>query len=240
LGGLSWRPATVVAIHDETASARTLTLDVEGWPGHQPGQHVDLLLRAPDGYTAVRPYSIATATDGRRIDVTVEHVDGGEVSSYLVRGSRPGTQVDVRGPLGGWFVWDRHDPGPVQLVAGGVGVSPLMAMVRAHEQVAGGSPMHLLYSTRAPESVLYRTELARLRADPDAATAVAILFTRLAPAGDRPAGRLSAADLAACALAPSPQTRCFVCGPTGFVEAGIGLLIHAGFQGTNIRAERFG
>ena len=241
MGRLSWQHATVVGIREETATARTLTLEVDGWSGHRPGQHVDVRLTAPDGYTAVRPYSIATPANGSRIDVTVALVKDGEVSSYLVSGTEIGTEMEVRGPLGGWFVWNRDDPVPVQLIGGGVGVAPLMAMLREHDRVAERHPMRLLYSTRGPETLLYAAELARRTQNPVPASAVTVLYTRNPPdTAARPAGRLTVSDIAAYGLPPLPRTRCYVCGSTGFVEAAIGLLLKAGFATDNIRAERFG
>jgi ferredoxin-NADP reductase len=238
LGRLTWRPATVVGVHDETATARTLTLEVRDWTGHRAGQHVDVRLTAPDGYTAVRPYSIATPADGSYIDLTVALVEDGEVSPYLVCGTGVGTELEVRGPLGGWFVWDADDVAPVQLVGGGVGVAPLLAMLRAHDRVTAPRPMRLLYATRSPETMLYAPELTRrVHAD----DAVTVVYTRKPPDDSvRPAGRITVADLAAYGLPPAPGTRCYVCGPTGFVEAAIQLLLEAGFAAGDIRAERFG
>jgi ferredoxin-NADP reductase len=241
LGRLTWERATVVDVLDETATARTLSLEIHGWSGHRPGQHVDVRLTADDGYTAVRPYSIATPTDGSRIDLTVGLTENGEVSSYLVAGAEVGTELEVRGPLGGWFVWDGDDPVPVQLLGGGVGVVPLVAMLRAHDRVAQRHPMQLLYSTQSSATLLYATELARRTHSPDPASAITVLYTRKAPDADaRPPGRLTISDVAAYGLPPLPGTRCYVCGSTGFVEAGIELLIEAGFAADNIRAERFG
>ena len=241
MGRLSWRRAAVVGVRDETATVRTLTLKVDDWTGHRPGQHVDLRLTAADGYTAVRPYSIATPANGSHIDLTVALAEDGEVSGYLVTGAEIGTELEVRGPLGGWFVWDTGDAVPVQLVGGGVGVAPLMAMLRAHDRVAVRHPMRLLYSTRSPDTLLYASELAIRLRDPDPATAVTLLYTREAPdEAARPPGRITLSDLAAYALSPSPRTRCYVCGSTGFVEAAIELLLKAGFAADTIRAERFG
>jgi ferredoxin-NADP reductase len=241
LGGLTWQRATVVEVRDESDTARTLTLELDGWKGHRAGQHVDLRLTSPDGYTAVRPYSIATPTNGARIDLTVDLVEDGEVSSYLVTGAGVGAEMEVRGPLGGWFVWDRDDPAPVQLLGGGVGVAPLMAMLREHHRLTDRHPMRLLYSTRSPASLLYAEEIADLADDPDPASAVTVLYTRQPPdAAARPAGRISLSDITTYALPASPRTRCYVCGSTGFVEAGIEFLLTAGFATDNIRAERFG
>lgn len=238
---MSWQRATVLGVREESATARTLTLQVDGWSGHRPGQHVDVRLTASDGYTAVRPYSIATPANGSRIDVTVGLVEDGEVSTYLFSGTEAGTELEVRGPLGGWFVWNRNDPAPVQLVGGGVGVAPLMAMLREHDRVAERHPMNLLYSTRSPETVLYAAELARRTQSPFPPSAVTVLYSRNPPAtAARPAGRLTASDIAAYGLPPLPRTRCYVCGSTGFVEAAIEILLKAGFVTDNIRAERFG
>jgi ferredoxin-NADP reductase len=235
LGRLTWRPATVVGVRAETSTVRTLTLRVDGWPGHRAGQHVDVRLTADDGYTAVRPYSIATPADGPYLDLTVALVDGGEVSGYLVSGAVVGTDLEVRGPLGGWFVWDRVDAVPVQLVGGGVGVAPLMAMLRDRDRAVDRRPMRLLYSTRDPASVLYAAEVARR------AETVTVIYTRKPPeSATRPAGRISVADLAAYGLPPEPRTRCYVCGSTGFVESAVDLLLAAGFAPDAIRAERFG
>lgn len=238
---LSWRRATTVGVSDETATARTLTLDVDGWRGHRPGQHVDVRLTAPDGYTAVRPYSITTPPNGSWIDLTVELVEGGEASSYLVSGTGVGTEMEVRGPLGGWFVWDSHDPAPVQLLGGGVGVGPLMAMLREHDRIGARHPMNLLYSTRSPKSLLYADELTTRTADAEPVSTVTVVYTRDAPDDEaRSAGRITASDVSAFGLPPSHGARCYICGPTRFVEAGIELLVGAGFASDNIRAERFG
>ena len=175
MGRLSWRYAIVVGIGDETTTARTLTLKVDDWSGHRAGQHVDVRLTASDGYTAVRPYSIATPTNGSFIDLTVALVEDGEVSGYLVSGTKVGTALEVRGPLGGWFVWDRDDAVPVQLVGGGVGVAPLMAMLRDHDRAAERHPMRLLYSTRGPETLLYAAELTRRVQNSDAVSAVTLV-----------------------------------------------------------------
>ncbi|NIK61379.1 FAD-binding oxidoreductase [Kribbella shirazensis] len=238
---LTWQRATVVGVLDETATARTLTLEIDAWSAHRPGQHVDVRLTASDGYTAVRPYSIATPPNGSRIDLTVGLADNGEVSSYLVAGAGIGTELEVRGPLGGWFIWDRDDPAPVQLVGAGVGVAPLMAVLRAHDSVTGRGPMRLLYSSRSPETLLYATELAGRTRSQNPTSAVTVLYTRAAPGADpRPPGRITTADIVAHGLPPVAGTRCYVCGSTGFVEAAIELVIEAGFAADNIRAERFG
>jgi ferredoxin-NADP reductase len=241
LGRLTWQRARVVGVLDETATARTLTLEIDAWSAHRPGQHVDVRLTAADGYTAVRPYSIATPANGSRIDLTVELTEKGEVSTYLVGGTKTGTELEVRGPLGGWFVWDGADPAPVQLVGGGVGVAPLMAMLRAHDWVAERGPMRLLYSVRSPKTLLYATELAGRIRSQDPTSAVTVLYSRASPDTEpRPPARITTSDIETYGLPPVPGTRCYVCGSTGFVEAAIELLIEAGFAADNIRAERFG
>jgi ferredoxin-NADP reductase len=158
-----WRVGTVVALHDETATARTITLEFPGWPGHVAGQHVDVRLTAPDGYSAVRSYSVASApnSDGR-IQITVERLPNGEVSPYLTQEVMVGDRLEVRGPIGGWFVWRTQQTEPVQLVAGGSGIVPLMAMIRSRAAAGSRAPFRLLYSVREPGAVFYRDEIRTL------------------------------------------------------------------------------
>lgn len=238
LGRLTWRVVTVAALRDETATARTLSLDVPGWPGHVAGQHVDVRLTAADGYTAVRSYSIASAATADRIEVTVEQVDAGEVSPYLARVVGVGDPLEVRGPLGGWFTWRPEQSEPVQLAAGGSGIVPLMAMLRAHSAADSSVPLRLLYSTRRPDSVIYRDELARRAAD---GLRLDYAYTRAVPEGwPQPPGRVDAALLAAVTFPPEVLPTCYVCGPTGFVEAVADLLVAAGHDPGRVRTERFG
>jgi ferredoxin-NADP reductase len=238
LGRLNWRAAKVVAVRGESASARTLALDVPDWPGHLPGQHVDVRLTAADGYQAQRSYSVASAPDGSRVELTVQRLADGEVSPYLTQVLRPGDPLELRGPIGGWFVWRPGDTTPVLLVGGGSGVVPLMAMVRTRVATASPTPMRLLYSTRTPDTVLYGDELRRL-AEPQ--VNVALVYTRHAPAGwSGPVGRLDAARLATLAGPSADRPACFVCGPTGFVEAVADLLIDQGYAPGQIKTERFG
>ena len=157
---MSWRPATVASVRPESPAARTLVLEVPGWPGHQAGQHVDVRLTADDGYTASRSYSIASVADGELVEVTVERLDDGEVSPYLVDVVAPGDRLEVRGPVGGWFVWRPEQVEPVLLVGGGSGVVPLMAIVRRHVGSGSSAPLRLVYSLRDPAATLYRDELA--------------------------------------------------------------------------------
>ncbi|MQA84249.1 MAG: oxidoreductase [Streptosporangiales bacterium] len=240
LGRVSWRVGTVTTLRDETPTARTLVLQVSDWPGHAAGQHVDVRLTAADGYSATRSYSIASAADGERVEITVERLPDGEVSPYLTREAAVGDPLELLGPLGGWFVWRPGQPEPVQLVAGGSGLVPLMAMVRARERSGSGAPMRLLYSVRDPTAVLYRDELRR-RAQQDRGLEVAYAYTRAAPEGwSRRPGRVDGLLLAEATWAPDRAPTCYVCGPTGFVEAVADLLLAAGHDPGRIRTERFG
>ena len=161
LGRLTWRVAVVEALREETSTARTLVLRVAGWPGHQAGQHVDVRLTAPDGYTAVRSYSIASAPDLDLVELTVELVVDGEVSPYLCREVSVGDRFEVRGPVGGWFVWRPEQHEPLQLLAGGSGIAPLMSMLRVRGDDGSRAPARLLYSVRTPQAVYYAEELRR-------------------------------------------------------------------------------
>jgi len=236
-----WRPATVAAVRAESATARTLVLDVPGWPGHQAGQHLDVRLTADDGYTATRSYSVASVDPGERVEITVERLDDGEVSPYLVDVAQPGDVVEVRGPVGGWFVWRPTQPGPVLLLGGGSGVVPLMAIVRAHRLAGSDVPVRLVQSVRVPEAVLYGDELAALAQDPAARLDLTYVYTRRAPEGaTRPAGRLDAALLSSLVFPADAGATAYVCGPTGFVEAVADALVELGHDPSDIHAERFG
>jgi ferredoxin-NADP reductase len=237
---MSWRVATVVALHDQTPTARAIVLDVAGWPGHVAGQHVDVRLTAPDGYSAVRSYSIASAVDGQRIELAVERLPDGEVSPYLADDLVVGDLLEIRGPVGGWFVWRPEQTEPVQLVAGGSGVVPLLAMARTHAAVGSRAPIRLLYSVRDAGSILYGSELAELPGR-DGGLVVTYAYTRVAPAGSsRPAGRVDAALVAETTFPPADEPTCYVCGPTAFVEVVADLLSTAGHDPARIRTERFG
>ena len=248
-GGLklrrTWRRAVLVERRTETPSACTLVLEVAGWPGHLAGQHLDVRLTAPDGYQAARSYSLAAPPDGEQIEITVQGVPDGEVSSYLVGDARPGDSVEVRGPVGGWFVWKPEQNGPVLLVAGGSGVVPLMAMIRTRAMQTNsarisGAPFRLIYSVRGPEDRIYDDELRR-RALEDRELEVTFVYTRAAPEGEpRPVGRISLDDLVSYGWPAEQEPACYVCGPTGFVETVSDLLIFLGHDPTRIRTERFG
>ncbi len=239
LGRLTWQVGTVTEVRDETPTARTLVLDVPDWTGHQAGQHVDVRLTAPDGYSAQRSYSIASPPGGTKLELTVQRLEDGEVSPYLAETLAPGDPLELRGPIGGWFVWTPADPGPVLLVAGGSGIVPLMAMIRARAGSGNRAPFRLVYSVRSADAALYAAELAD-RARTDAGLELSYVYTRSAPPGwPGPAGRINAGILTAGRPAP-PGTAVFICGPTGFVEAAANLLIDAGQDAQTIKTERFG
>ena len=224
----------------ETASAYTLVLDVPQWPGHDAGQHLDVRLTAPDGYSASRSYSIANAANGTRVELTVEELHDGEVSPYLAEGISVGDPLEVRGPIGGWFVWRPSQIEPVQLIAGGSGVVPLMAMIRTRALTHNAAPFRLLYSVRAPQSIIYGDELM-MRAQEHSGLDVAFAYTRMIPDGwPRAAKRIDAEILMETTIPPDQKPSCYVCGPTPFVESAANLLIAAGHDADRIKTERFG
>jgi len=236
-GRLNWLVATLAESRDETATARTLVFDVPGWPGHLAGQHVDVKLTAEDGYSVQRSYSIASAPDGARLELTVQTIADGEVSPYLTEVLEPGDPLELRGPIGYWFVWRPESPAPVLLVAGGSGVVPLMAMIRARAAAGSKVPLRLIYSVRTPADAIYAPELSERAV---ASTLdVTYLYTRTAPPGGR-TGRISADVVAAAAWTPADKPEIFICGPTGFVEAAAALLVDAGHDPSVIKTERFG
>lgn len=224
---------------DQTPRVRSLWLRVPGWPGHRAGQHVDVRLTAEDGYQAQRSYSIASAPEQPLVELTVERLEDGEVSPYLTQAVAVGDPLELRGPVGGYFVWDVAMGGPLLLVAGGSGVVPLMAMVRHRAAVAAGAgvPCRLLYSCREWEEVIYRDELQRAAAGLE----VRWTLTRRQPAGwTGYRRRVDVAMLREVGWAPSERPICYVCGPTGFVETVAGALAELGHAPERIRTERFG
>jgi ferredoxin-NADP reductase len=238
----------VAAIHDETATARTIVIDVPGWPGHLAGQHVDVRLTAEDGYSTERSYSIASASPNgqarsQTVELTVQRLPDGEVSPYLTQTLQVGYPLELRGPIGGWFVWDPAGPraaAPVLLVAGGSGVVPLMAMIRERAAAGSHTPFKLIYSVRDPGARLYGDELAQRERAGDGLE-VRYVYTRTAPPGSgQPTGRINAALIASAGWPPEESPAMFACGPTAFVEAAADLLVRAGQNPGAIKTERFG
>jgi ferredoxin-NADP reductase len=243
LGRLTWQVATVVATRKESLSARTIVFDVPGWTGHLPGQHVDVRLTAPDGYSTQRSYSIASAwdpsSDRSMVELTVEEVEDGEVSPYLVEVLKVGDPIELRGPVGGWFVWRSDDATPALLAAGGSGIVPLMAMLRVRREVGSLVPFRLVYSLRGPTSAMYADELAALEAD-GSGLEVERVYTRSAPPGwGVTVGRVRSEQLLA-SVGGGPVAAAFVCGPTGFVESVAETLVTGGVEPGKIKTERFG
>jgi ferredoxin-NADP reductase len=226
----------VTDVAEETPSTRTLALDVPDWPGHRAGQHVDIRLTAEDGYRAERAYSIASAP-GEQPAITVERLEDGEVSPYLVEVVEGGDVFEVRGPIGGYFVWGPEDGGPLLLVAGGSGVVPLRAMLR-HRRLSGSDvPARLVYSSRTLEDVIYREELTAA----DAGVDVVLTLTRDNPPGwTGRTGRVNAELLRELAWPAGDEPLAFVCGPTSFVEAVAEGLVGLGYDPARVKTERFG
>jgi ferredoxin-NADP reductase len=234
-GRLSWRVATVAETVDETAHVRTIVLDDPDWPGHRAGQHVDVRLTAEDGYRAERAYSIASAP-GDPVAITVERLEDGEVSPYLTDELRAGDELELRGPIGGYFIWEPEQGGPLLLVAGGSGIAPLMAMLRLRRRAGSDVPARLLYSSRTLDDVIYRAELEQL-----ADVEVVQTLTREHSAdwtGRR--GRVDAALLSEVAWPAEERPLTYVCGPTGFVEAVADGLVQLGYPPERVKTERFG
>lgn len=240
-----WHAATVVAVRRETPNASRLEFDVDGWPGNAAGQHLDVRLTAPDGYTATRSYSIASSGPGERVTLAVDKLPDGEVSPYLVDEVRTGDRLEVHGPLGAFFVWAPDASGlgdarPVQLVAGGSGVVPLFAMAAAHGVAADPTPFRLLYSVRSPDDVYFADELRRL-AEASAPLRLDLVYTRRAPAGwPTPPARITREMLEAAVIPAAERPRVFVCGSTGFVERIADWLVELGHDARSIRTERYG
>lgn len=237
---LRWLPARITALRDETPTIRTVELEVPGWPGHRAGQHVDVRLTAADGYQAQRSYSIASPPEADALALTIERVPDGEVSGWLAGEARVGDTFDLRGPIGGYFVWDVRDGGRLQLVAGGSGAVPLLTMLRHRVAAGGRQPVRVLYSARTIEDVIARDELDGLAAQ-DVDVDVTFTFTRSAPAGWTGATRrIDEAMLRDVLWPPEVEATTFVCGPTPFVEVVATALIALGHVPDRVRTERFG
>jgi ferredoxin-NADP reductase len=238
LGRLTWLIADVVDVVAETPRVKSIAFDVPGWPGHRAGQHVDVRLTAEDGYQAQRSYSIASVPDGTRVELTVERLDDGEVSPYLTDELRRGDQIELRGPVGGYFVWEPAQGGPLLLVAGGSGVVPLMAMIRTRAAAASDAETRLVLSSRGWDDVIYRDELERLEGD---GLRVVHTLTRSRPHGWAGyARRVDAEMLAEVGPRPAELPLVYVCGPTPFVEAVAGTLVQLGHDPQRVKTERFG
>jgi ferredoxin-NADP reductase len=238
LGRLTWRLAEVVDVVTETPRVKTIVFDVPEWPGHRAGQHVDIRLTAEDGYRAERSYSIASAPDATQIALTVERLDDGEVSPHLTDELRTGDRIELRGPVGGYFVWEHAQGGPLFLIAGGSGIAPLMSMLRLRAAAGSDVDARLLFSSRSWDEIIYRDELERLRDD---GVVVAHTLTRSQPAGwPGYARRVDRAMLADVGPGTEHVPRVYVCGPTAFVEVVAENLVGLGYQADAIKTERFG
>jgi ferredoxin-NADP reductase len=228
----------VVGVVAETRRTRSLTLDLPEWPGHRAGQHVDVRLTAEDGYQAQRSYSIASAPDDDHLALTVERLEDGEVSPYLVDELRVGDQLELRGPIGGYFVWDDALRGVAVLIAGGSGIVPFRSMLRHAIATESTAAVRVLYSARTLDDVIYREELMRLGAD--GLIDIRLALTRSWPDGwQGHRGRIDRALLGEIAP-PGDAPLVFICGPSGFVEAAAGMLVELGHDASRIRTERFG
>jgi ferredoxin-NADP reductase len=239
-GRLEWQLGEVVAVVDETPRTRSLVLDVPSWPGHSAGQHIDVRLTAEDGYQVQRSYSIASPPEARHITLTVERLDEGEVSPYLAGVLQTGDQLELRGPIGGYFTWRVVDGGPLLLVGGGSGIVPLMAMLRHRAAQRSAAPVRLLYSSRSFDEIIYRRELAQLAAGDPALMVTHTLTRSQPPQWDGHRRRIDRAMLAEVAWPPSAKPRAFVCGPTSLVESVASLLVELGYDPLCVKTERFG
>jgi ferredoxin-NADP reductase len=237
---LVWQLCAVAELIEETPQVKTLVLDAPDWPGHLAGQHVDVRLTAEDGYQAQRSYSIASAPEDGRLALTVERLEDGEVSPYLTDELVVGDRLELRGPIGGYFVWEASQGGPVLLVGGGSGVVPLMAMARHRAAVGSDAPMRLLYSAKRLEDVFYRKELDELESRGDGFEAFFTL-TRVQPPGwDGYSRRVDRELLAEVGWPAEEKPLALVCGPTGFVEAVASGLVDSGLPAEQVKTERFG
>jgi ferredoxin-NADP reductase len=237
---LTWRVAKVGKIVDETPRVKSIVLDVPGWPGHRPGQHVDIRLTADDGYQAQRSYSVASEPETACLMLTVELIEGGEVSPYLTSDVRPSDKFELRGPIGGYFVWTVAIGGPLFLVAGGSGIAPLMSMLRYRAAAKSTTPAVLLYSSRTFEDIIYREELDQMAARNDGLTVIYTLTRRQPPGWTGASRRIDRSMLAS--VGPSVKTRpkIFICGPTSLVEIAAQSSLELGYERSLIKTERFG
>jgi ferredoxin-NADP reductase len=238
---IEWQQGELLELVQETPRVASLYFDVPEWPGHLAGQHVDVRLTAEDGYQVERSYSIASAPEEPRVALTVERLDDGEASPYLVGELRVGDMLELRGPIGGYFVWRAGaDERPVLLIGGGSGVVPLMAMLRHRAAARSKTPVRLLYSSRTLADVIYRDELERLVSSGDGPE-VRHTLTREKPAGWKGfTRRIDAEMVNEVAWPRNEKPAVFVCGPTSFVEAAASLLVAMEYDPGWIKTERFG
>jgi ferredoxin-NADP reductase len=239
-GRLNWQLADVTGFVDQTPRIRTIELEAPDWPGHLPGQHVDVRLTADDGYQAQRSYSIATPADGSRLAITVERIKDGEVSPYLAGELQPGDKLELRGPIGGYFVWEPSRGGPLLLAGGGSGIVPLMAMLRDRVAMRSWVSVRLLVSSRSWDDVLYRSELEEIGRDEMGIEIVHALTRSQPPDWPGYDRRVDREMLAEVAWPPTDRPLCYVCGPTGFVETVASALVELGHAPEMVRTERFG
>jgi len=238
-GRLTWQLGQVLELIDETQRCKSIVLDVSDWRGHRAGQHVDVRLTAQDGYQAQRSYSIASAPEDPELVLTVQRLEDGEVSPYLVDVLRPGDDLELRGPIGGYFVWEQALDGPLQLVAGGSGVVPFRAMLRHWTAGRRESAARLLYSSRSLREVIYRGELTRLAHG--GGVDVLLALTREWPDGwEGHRGRIDRGLLERAAWPPEHRPLVYVCGPSSFVETVAQALVDVGHEPSRVRTERFG
>jgi ferredoxin-NADP reductase len=236
---LTWQAATVIDLVTETAQTKSIALELPNWPGHRPGQHVDVRLTAEDGYQAQRSYSIASAPEDDHLVLTVERLEDGEVSPYLVDELRAGDEVELRGPIGGYFVWDESLGGPLLLIAGGSGLVPFRSMLRHHRAIRSTAPVRLLCSARSLPLLIYREEVMQIAAFDE--FDVSVTLTREQPEGWRGyRRRIDTELLAEVAWPPTQRPLVYVCGPTAFVETAASGLVALGHEPGRIRTERFG
>jgi ferredoxin-NADP reductase len=236
LGRLTWQVAEVADVVEETPRVRTIVFDLPDWPGHRAGQHLDVRLTAEDGYQAAREYSIASAP-GEPVAITVERLDDGEVSPYLTEELRRGDAIELRGPVGGYFVWDPDHGGPLLLVAGGSGIVPLRAMLRHRGQTGSDVPARLLYSSRSLDHIIYRAELGEHM---DGVEVFHTLTREQPPGWNGYSRRVDPNLLAEVAWPVEDDPLVYVCGPTSFVETVAGGLVQLGYPPRRVKTERFG
>ncbi|HEY5890561.1 MAG TPA: ferredoxin reductase [Acidimicrobiia bacterium] len=239
-GRLTWAPATVAEFIAETPSVRSIVLETPDWPGHLPGQHIDIRLTAEDGYQAQRSYSIAAPNNGDRVVITVELVEDGEVSAFLIEDLLLGDRIEIRGPIGGYFVWEPSMGGPLQLISGGSGVVPLMAMLRARVESGSDVPVRFLSSARTHEDVTYRVDLEEIASKQARVEIVHTLTRSHPPDWTGPTRRVDREMLIEHVWPPHESPLIYVCGPTGFVESVATTLVELGHAPERVRTERFG